>query len=278
MSFNRCIIKQFMDKVNGVVRRMMRFSFERLYEILDRKREVGRFKINPGRQNMLDDSWGGCLVQAIVQGSCIFRKVRQADGIQLMHRRVALMLLLSITMISGACFAGNVINVESKSGSAPEFYPGLGGDFDLQGIEGNQRFSALQGDWKLLGFGFSHCPNICSMLLSKMNQVVQKSSAKPEQLGAVFISVDTKRDSSEEGLKRLQAFVGRFNDQFVALSGPEEAIAKVTKQYAVYYSSEQDTINHTDRIYLLNAQGNVKKIYSRAESVATMVADLKDLL
>lgn len=280
---NWSIIKQFMGKVNGVVLRMMKYRVCFLYGMIVVKSLMSRplYWKNPFGLNF-NLSLMGWIKRLLTTCKSSFGYLLTDSTKSGMRLLISLLLAMNVSSYSTAevVTQNSALNSASfvVSGRAPEFYPNLGGDFELEGAHGNHTLSALEGEWKLLSFGFSHCPDICSMLLAKMNQIYQKVSAEPEALGVVFISVDAARDGSQEGLQRLQAFVARFNEQFVGLSGSEAAIAKVTKQYAVYYDSEQDTINHTDRIFLVNARGQVKKLYSRTESVDAIAADLAGLL
>lgn len=124
--------------------------------------------------------------------------------------------------------------------------------------------------------------------MAKMRQVYLAVSKRVEdydqQLGVVFVSVDSKRDSGE-GVASLQTFVDRFDQRFIGLSGDAPSIKEVTKKYAVYFGEAQlkemgiePRISHTDRIYLVNRSGKVKKIYSRSASTDQLAADLVALL
>lgn len=173
-------------------------------------------------------------------------------------------------------FGGSGVSAQSGQGG---FYPKIGGDFELEGVAGSVALSKLPGEWKLLGFGYSHCPDICSMLLAKMNKVYQAVASEPDQLGVVFVSIDSARDS-DAGLSKLQAFVGRFNEQFIGLSGDSDAVSQVSKRYAAYFGEQPETreFSHTDRIYLVNREGRIKKIYSRSVSTGEVAADVKKLI
>ena len=76
--------------------------------------------------------------------------------------------------------------------------PALGGDFELLNQDGilvsNKDFL---GQWILIYFGFTHCPDICPEELEKMGHVVDiinRTKSVPD-LQPVFISIDPERDT-----------------------------------------------------------------------------------
>ena len=51
----------------------------------------------------------------------------------------------------------------------------LGGEWELIDDEGRKRNSReFNGQWMLIYFGFSHCPDICPEEMEKMKKIVQK--------------------------------------------------------------------------------------------------------
>lgn len=71
------------------------------------------------------------------------------------------------------------------------------GDFSLLDHKGKPRCKAdFRGQWVLMYFGFTHCPDICPDELEKLVQVVRKLEAEPDLplVQPVFITVDPERD------------------------------------------------------------------------------------
>ena len=76
----------------------------------------------------------------------------------------------------------------------------LGGSFELLDHTGKLRNSQdFLGQWVMLYFGFTHCPDICPEELEKVAEVVdalqEESGLKIQPL---FITVDPKRDGVKE--------------------------------------------------------------------------------
>ncbi|KAK2111131.1 hypothetical protein P7K49_010877 [Saguinus oedipus] len=90
--------------------------------------------------------------------------------------------------------------------------PLLGGPFSLTAHTGEPKTDKdYLGQWILIYFGFTHCPDICPEELEKMIHVVDEIALK---------------NSQEE----------EFSPKLVGLTGTKEEIDKVARAYRVYYS------------------------------------------
>jgi cytochrome oxidase Cu insertion factor (SCO1/SenC/PrrC family) len=78
--------------------------------------------------------------------------------------------------------------------------PSIGGPFSLQ-THRNEPFTEqdLLGNWTLIYFGFTNCPDICPEELDKMGAAVDLVDAhRKERVLPIFVSVDPARDSIEQ--------------------------------------------------------------------------------
>jgi len=98
--------------------------------------------------------------------------------------------------------------------------PSIGGPFNLT-TQDFQSFTEkdLLGNWTLIYFGFTNCPDICPEELDKMGQAVEMvDAARKERVLPMFISVDPARD----GVKEVKKYImgespltsGYENDKF----------------------------------------------------------------
>lgn len=151
------------------------------------------------------------------------------------------------------------------------------GDFSLLDHQGQARCKAdFRGQWVLLYFGFTHCPDICPDELEKLVQVVRRLEAQPglPLVQPVFITVDPARDD----VAAMARYVQDFHPRLLGLTGSAEQVAQVSRSYRVYYSAgpkdaDQDYIvDHSIAIYLLNPDGLFTDYYGRARS-AEQIAD-----
>ncbi|XP_007952959.1 protein SCO2 homolog, mitochondrial [Orycteropus afer afer] len=154
------------------------------------------------------------------------------------------------------------------------------GDFSLLDHQGQTRCKAdFRGQWVLMYFGFTHCPDICPDELEKLVHVVQQLEAQPNlpPVQPVFVTVDPERDN----VAAMARYVQDFHPRLLGLTGSTEQVAQVSRSYRVYYSAgpkdeDQDYIvDHSTTIYLLNPDGLFTDYYSRGRSAAQIVESVQ---
>ena len=126
-----------------------------------------------------------------------------------------------------------------------------GGSFDA---------ASLQGQWSLLFFGYTNCPDVCPATLNSValaKQQYQKHGF--EQAGkqfpqVVFISVDPQRDS----IQALGEYVRYFDKDFIGATGEEKLLKAITVQVNstfVVEASENENeyqVGHSLNLILVN--------------------------
>lgn len=154
------------------------------------------------------------------------------------------------------------------------------GDFSLLDHKGQPRCKAdFRGQWVLMYFGFTHCPDICPDELEKLVQVVQKLEAEPDLplVQPVFITVDPERDD----VAAMARYVKDFHPRLLGLTGSKEQVAQASRNYRVYYTAgpkdeDQDYIvDHSIAIYLLNPDGLFTDYYGRSRSAEQIVDSVR---
>lgn len=154
------------------------------------------------------------------------------------------------------------------------------GDFSLLDHRGQPRCKAdFRGQWVLLYFGFTHCPDICPDELEKLVRAVRQLEAEPDlpAVQPVFITVDPERDD----VAAMARYVQDFHPRLLGLTGSTEQVAQVSRSYRVYYSAgpkdeDQDYIvDHSVAIYLLSPDGLFTDYYGRAQSAEQIAASVQ---
>jgi protein SCO1/2 len=156
----------------------------------------------------------------------------------------------------------------------------LGGPFSLINQDGKPvSDSDFRGKYLLVYFGYTFCPDMCPTGLSSIAHSLDDLGADASKVQPLFITIDPKRDTPAV----LKNYVQSFNPAIQGLSGPDDQIAAVAKEYQVYYSREdmdddsgEYMMDHSSLIYLMDPAG--KYIASFPEDVAppTLTKALRD--
>ena len=86
-----------------------------------------------------------------------------------------------------------------------------------------------QGKWILMYFGYTSCPDVCPIDLSKINLSFEMMENK-DKLQVVFISVDPARD-----IGKLNQFASAFNSSFLGLTAHSQELETISKSLGVYH-------------------------------------------
>ena len=98
-----------------------------------------------------------------------------------------------------------------------------------------------QGKWVLMYFGYTSCPDVCPVDLSKINLSFEMMENK-DKLQVVFVSVDPARD-----IGRLDQFAGAFNSSFLGLTAHNHELGAIGKSWAftIKSLSRKNWLNRT---------------------------------
>lgn len=147
-------------------------------------------------------------------------------------------------------------------------------DFTLTSDAGQRwTMSAQRGHAVLLTFGFTHCADTCPATLAKLAHLVRKSGAQAAGVRIAMVTVDPRRDT----VAALHAFVSRFGNGAVGLTGPTASIQSVERAYHVWVQplppkrgrSGYD-VAHSAAIYLIDAGGRIRGLYPDDEPEASL--------
>lgn len=162
-------------------------------------------------------------------------------------------------------------------------------EFELTDQDNNKvSLSDFRGKLVLIGWGFTNCPDICPLILSKLSNVRKELGDRGDKVQVLFITIDPERDTPG----RLKSYIPSFDPSFIGLTGSNEEIKEVVKAYnaffikhpEVYGRGEFDTwdsyqMSHTTNIYLIDKHGRLLFYYpyDRLNS-HTIAEDIKTIL
>eukprot|EP00271_Cylindrocystis_brebissonii_P008956 TRINITY_DN23512_c0_g1_i1.p1 TRINITY_DN23512_c0_g1~~TRINITY_DN23512_c0_g1_i1.p1 ORF type:complete len:380 (+),score=58.40 TRINITY_DN23512_c0_g1_i1:220-1359(+) len=143
----------------------------------------------------------------------------------------------------------------------------IGGPFTLLDGDGKETTEQdLKGEWNVVYFGFTNCPDICPDELNKLAAAVDIVERKGGvKIRPVFISIDPERDTVEQ----VRLYVKEFHPRLVGLTGSPEAVRAAARQYRVYYmktDEEEDgnyLVDHSIIMYLMDPKMDFVKFFGK---------------
>ena len=131
----------------------------------------------------------------------------------------------------------------------------------------------IKGNWTLVFFGYTHCPDICPTTMGVLAQA--KKKAEGPFPNVVMVSVDPERDTVE----LLGEYVKYFDPEFIGVTGEEKMIQALTIQTSVVYmkmegaSGNKDNylVDHSSQILLINPKGQLAAFLMAPHSPQSIV-------
>ena len=149
----------------------------------------------------------------------------------------------------------------------------IGGPFTLMDETGAAVTEAdLLGKPHLIYFGFAYCPDICPTSLQKLGAAQTLLGAAGDDVGYVLITVDPERDTVEKIAdyitfepfpKGLRGFTGSLKQIEKAKVAYKITATKSTFDGGPVEEGSLDyTVNHSDIIYFMGADGKFADFFS----------------
>lgn len=138
--------------------------------------------------------------------------------------------------------------------------PKIGGAFALTDQAGARITDRdLKGKVLVVYFGFTHCPDVCPTALTTIGAALkQLAPADRREVVPVFITLDPERDTPEV----MKDYVEGFIPGGVGLTGTQEEIAEIAREYRIAYQKVADpssalpyTIDHASIVYVMGRDG-----------------------
>ncbi len=175
----------------------------------------------------------------------------------------------TVAIVSNLALAGGIVWV--KLSDPPAYTVSTSGEadirseFSLTDHTGRQvTASDYSGQWQLVVFGFTYCPDICPTTLAYVGTMLDLLGPEVERVAPLFVSVDPERDSVEI----MAEYVAAFHPRLIGLTGSPEQIAAAADEFKVYYEKLEDDsapdgylMAHTGYIYLMRPDGSFEAVF-----------------
>lgn len=120
---------------------------------------------------------------------------------------------------------------------------------------------SFKGQWRLMYFGFTYCPDICPTDAAKIGQALrifeEKHPKQAAKLQPLFVTVDPERDGQAE----VKQFTDSFHPRLLGLTGTPENIESALKSFKIFAQKmpgttpDSYTYDHQAIIYLIDPDG-----------------------
>jgi protein SCO1/2 len=178
------------------------------------------------------------------------------------------------------CFGAVLYATGRLSPTSVRQVAAIGGPFRLTDQDGRTVTEQdLRGRPFLVFFGFTYCPDICPTTLFEVSEVLRSLGPDADRVRALFITVDPERDT----VSAMKSYVSNFDPHLIGLTGDPAEIAKVAKEYRVYYKKVplqegSYTMDHTALVYLMDKDGRFVSPFNMKRTPEALAADLRRYL
>ena len=146
----------------------------------------------------------------------------------------------------------------------------------------NKNFDIVdfKGQWNLLFFGFTFCPDICPLTMKQLSVVKEGLKDKENEIKFYLVSVDPDRDSPSN----LRTYLDNFDKEFIGLTGEIDQIYKFSTQvnapfFPVVNSKDKNyTVDHSGSLVLINPEGEYAGFFRAPHNQNKVLKALDSLL
>lgn len=144
-----------------------------------------------------------------------------------------------------------------------------------------QDTQALIGQWSLVFFGYTFCPDICPTTLAELRQLKKLLPVDAqEKIQILMVSVDPQRDTTEH----LKLYLEYFDPKFVGLTGELADIQTLSNALSIPFipgdtSKPRYTVDHSGNLAIISPDGrqygfvraplNVEKLAEQLPNIMT---------
>ena len=140
---------------------------------------------------------------------------------------------------------------------------------------------AFVGQWDLVFFGFTNCPDICPITLQILSTAKKRlaESGQDPLPRIVLVSVDPDRDTPGQIGQYLEA----FGEDNLGITGDVSEIRKLTERLGIFFQihpgdGEYYSVDHSSVVIVIDPDGRWYSLFSSPHTVENYVHDLPILM
>ena len=151
----------------------------------------------------------------------------------------------------------------------------LGGPFSLTDHNGVAvTHESWPDKYKLVFFGFTHCPDICPAALDKITTALKMPGVPADRIQPLFITIDPSRDKPEV----MKEYLAAYHPSILGLTGTDDQLKQAEGSYKVYAAkvdgadAENYTMAHSSYVFLMSPTDELLDIF-KDEDPASLMAE-----
>jgi protein SCO1/2 len=176
-------------------------------------------------------------------------------------------LVLSLTLLLAA----------GAGAAASDPTPLIRGHFDLKDARSGARATQANyaGRYRLVFFGFTHCPLTCPLGLRTLEKVLAKLGPDAAKLQCLFITLDPERDDAAA----MRAFLASYDPRITGLVGTPKAVHAAMRDFRLEAERIGGAggylLEHPAIAYLMGQDGSYLKTLSVRGDPAELAAQVR---
>jgi protein SCO1/2 len=185
-------------------------------------------------------------------------------------RPLLIVAVVAAAATAAAISAGRLLTPPSFHGTAYKPAPEAPA-FQLTDQNGQTlAMNDLRGRTVLLFFGYTNCPDVCPLTLSKLSAAFKTIGAEPEAYRVVMVTVDPEHDTPAA----LADYLKPYGPAFSGVTGPPTSLATLAADYGVNAAPASMSAHamHTAAIFGIDREGRLR-VLIRPESPQKEIED-----
>lgn len=159
----------------------------------------------------------------------------------------------------------------------------IGGDFEMTNHLGERVTNeSYAGSYRLVFFGFTHCPDVCPTNLTHISTAMQMLGDDASKVVPIFVTVDPERDNAAV----MKEYIAPFHPKMVGLTGTNGDVEAIKKAYKVYgrkmkmewMADDEYLMDHSAFTYVMDKEGKYITHFTHNTDGETISKKLKEIL
>ncbi len=133
------------------------------------------------------------------------------------------------------------------------------------------------GEWNLVFFGFTNCPDLCPLTLQLLSQVKKRLADAGNQPlpRIVLVSVDPQRDTPAA----IKSYINYFGENHLGVTGELDELRKLASPLGIFFEKragdgDDYAVDHSAVVLVIDPQSRLSALFSAPHRIEDLVHDL----